>query len=207
MTTAQISAANLADWRQLAQALHARFRTGNFATGAAFVAAITDAAEAGNHHPEVTLTYPFVELRLLSHDVGGLTQRDVDLARQISAIAADRGIAADPAAVVQLELGLDTADYEKLGPFWADVLGHTLDDRDVMGDGTGAPNLWFQSTEPHETPRQRFHLDLWVAPETVRSRVDSAVAAGGTVTLSEESFTVVADPDGNKVCFCSIAGR
>ena len=45
-----------------------------------------------NHHPDVTLTYPWVGLRLWSHDAAGLTQRDIDLARRISEIAREQGV-------------------------------------------------------------------------------------------------------------------
>ena len=51
----EILDAGLDDWRLLAQALHARYRTGSFTTGLAFVTAITQAAEEANHHPDLTL--------------------------------------------------------------------------------------------------------------------------------------------------------
>jgi len=92
LTGQQILDARLDDWRKLAQALHARFLTRNFVTGLAFVTAVTEAAEEAGHHPDLTLTYPFVDARLLTHDVSAVTRRDVDLARRISEIARERGI-------------------------------------------------------------------------------------------------------------------
>src|SRR5436190_17912951 len=109
LSNQQVLDAGLDDWRKLAQALHARFRTGSFTAGLDLVTAITEAAERADHHPDVTLTYPLVDVRLMSHDVGAVTQRDVDLAREISAIARDKGVEADPAAPTLLELALDTA--------------------------------------------------------------------------------------------------
>ena len=94
LTSQQILEAGLEDWRKLAQALHARFLTGDFATGLGFVAAVAEAAEQANHHPDVTLTYPLVDVRLISHDVAQITRRDLDLARRISEIARERGIGA-----------------------------------------------------------------------------------------------------------------
>lgn len=88
LTTEQVAAAGLDGWRQVDDTLRARFATGNFATGLAFVNHIGAAAEARQHHPDLTLTYPEVEVSLSSHDVGGLTHRDIELAREISAIAA-----------------------------------------------------------------------------------------------------------------------
>lgn len=209
LTSQQIRDAELADWRKLALALHARFRTGDFTSGLRFVTALTELAERVNHHPDVTLTYPHVDLRLISHDVGAVTKRDVDLARQISELAREQGVAADPRAVTQLELALDTADLAAVGPFWAALLHG---DPDAASDGpdivdpTGQlPTLWFQSTEPHETPRQRFHVDLWVPHDVAEGRLAAAVAAGGRVVDDSRapSFVVVADPDGNRACVCT----
>ena len=79
-----------------------------------------------------------------------------------------------------------------------------------MSSATGdVPALWFQDTEDHEEPRQRFHLDVWVPPEQVQPRIDAALAAGGTLASDAEapSFWVLADPDGNKACLCTWQDR
>lgn len=211
LSTDQIRDAGLTDWRQLARGLHGRFRTGTYAAGLAFVAAVSEVAEEMNHHPDVTLTYPRVVLRLWSHDAGGITDRDITLARRVSDIAAARGIAAEPEEVAEVELALDTADAARVAPFWAAVLtgdaGH-VEGSDVVDPAGRVPLLWFQPTDPHETPRQRFHLDVWVPPEVARQRIDAAVAVGGAVVDDgPETFTVLADPDGNRVCVCVSEGR
>ena len=51
LTTRQILDAGLDDWRKLAQALHARFLTGDFVTGLRFVTAVAEAAEASQPPP------------------------------------------------------------------------------------------------------------------------------------------------------------
>lgn len=96
LTDAEILAADLPDWRLHGGALHARFLTGDFRAGLAFVAALGQAAEQVDHHPDVTLTYPSVALRLTSHDVGEVTRRDLDLAATIGQIARDQGLASEP---------------------------------------------------------------------------------------------------------------
>lgn len=199
--------AGLVDWRDLAQGLHARFATGDFAAGLRFVSAVGEAAEEAGHHPDVTLTYPRVDIALISHDVGAITDRDVDLARRISAIAADQGVEAGPAELVQVELALDTADRQAIGPFWAALLhGDTaaLHDGDVVGDDQ-VPLLWFQDTDAHETPRQRFHLDVWVPAEVAQQRIEAAISAGGRLVDDEAApaFTVLADAEGNRACVCT----
>jgi 4a-hydroxytetrahydrobiopterin dehydratase len=212
LTTTQILDAGLDDWRKLAQALHARFLTGDFVTGLGFVTAVTEAAEQANHHPDVTLTYPYVDLKLVSHDVGRLTRRDLDLARRISEIARERGIDAQPGAVTEIELALDTADLAAAGPFWAALLtgsADSVDGNDVVDPSGRVPLLWFQHTDAHETPRQRFHLDLWVPHDVAETRIAAAVAAGGQVVddTNAPSFVVLADPEGNRVCVCTFLER
>lgn len=212
LTVTEILDARLDDWRRLAQALHARFLTGDFATGLDLVTAVTESAERASHHPDVTLTYPFVDLKLVSHDVGRVTERDLDLARRISEIAREKGIAADPGAVTELELALDTADLAAVGPFWAALLtgsAGSLDGDDVVDPAGRVPLLWFQHTDAHETPRQRFHVDLWVPHDRAEERIAAAVAAGGRVVDDEQapSFVVLADPEGNKACVCTCLDR
>ena len=99
LTQDQIGAAQLADWRFISQALHTRFLTGDFATGLRLIDAIGQAAEAAGHHPDLDLRYPHVNVKVWTHDVHGVTQLDVSLAKQISEIAAGLGIAAEPTAV------------------------------------------------------------------------------------------------------------
>lgn len=212
LTTKQILDAGLDDWRLLAQGLHARFLTGDFVTGLRFVTAVTEAAERANHHPDVTLTYPFVDLRLISHDVSQVTQRDIDLARGISEIAREQGVRTEPSVVAEIELALDTADLAAVGPFWAALLTGSVDaleGDDVVDPHQRLPLLWFQQTDAHETPRQRFHVDLWVPHDVAEARIGAAVAAGGSVVDDRASpaFTVLADPDGNKACVCTCLDR
>lgn len=94
LTPAEITDAALEGWQQEGETLTARFATGDFATGLDLVNRIGAAAEKANHHPDLTLTYPEVTVTLSSHDVGGITSRDLDLARVISDHAATLGAAA-----------------------------------------------------------------------------------------------------------------
>jgi 4a-hydroxytetrahydrobiopterin dehydratase len=224
----QITDADLSDWRKLAQGLHARFVVANFAAGARFVSAIGEAGDSMRHHPRVTLGDGYVDLTLISddavyrddegteHTVEWVTQRDVDLARRVSEIAAEQAVRADPASITTIELALDTAHAARIAPMWAALLtgstgayGRGTIGDDVRDDTGRVPNLWFQDTDEHETPRQRFHLDVWVAPETADQRIAAAVAAGGTIVDDSQapSYTVIADQDGNKACVCTSLSR
>jgi len=212
LTGRQVLDAGLEDWRKLAQALHARFLTGDFVTGLTFVTAVAEAAEAAGHHPDVTLTYPSVDVKLVSHDVSQVTQRDIDLARRVSQIAREQEIGAEPSGVTEIELALDTADLAAVGPFWAALLtgrSDSLMGDDVVHPSGRVPLLWFQHTDAHETPRQRFHIDLWVPHDVAEERIAAAVAAGGHVVDDQNapSFVVLADPEGNKACVCTSLDR
>ena len=93
LTADQIADAGLTGWRQEGETLTARFATGDFATGLAFVQRIGLSAEAADHHPDILLTYPEVTVTLSSHDVGGITSRDVALAGTIGTHADELGVA------------------------------------------------------------------------------------------------------------------
>ena len=144
------------------------------------------------------------------HVVEWVTQKDVDLARRITEIAADQQLDADPASVSEIELGLDTARSATIAPVWAALLTGSADSQgrgtpsDEVRDATArVPNLWFGDADD-EAPRQRFHLEVYVAAEAAEQRVAAAVAAGGTVVDDSDapSVTVIADQDGNHGAVC-----
>ncbi len=58
---------------------------GDFKAALAFVNSVGDLAEQRNHHPDIDIRYNRVTLALVTHDSGGITQLDIDLARAISA--------------------------------------------------------------------------------------------------------------------------
>lgn len=216
----QITTANLPDWRKLGQGLHARFVIGDLRAGARFLTAISEAGDAEDHL-EARMGPQYVDLKLLSRDaiyrddagtehrVEWVTQHDVDLARRISEIAAQLSIAADPQSITTIELALDTANVATLAPVWSALLtgGSEAQGRGTIGDdvrdATGRmPILWFQESDPHPTPRQRFHIDVQVPYDAAERRIAAAVGAGAVVVDDSRApgTTVLADPEGNKAC-------
>ncbi len=83
----EISKADLSRWRRVGDTLQSTFQTGNFLSGLNFVNLIGEAAERRQHHPDIVLTYPQVRVELTTHDAAGITQLDVELAREIDSIA------------------------------------------------------------------------------------------------------------------------
>jgi 4a-hydroxytetrahydrobiopterin dehydratase len=211
LTGHEIAQAELAGWSFLHGGLQTRLLTKDFATGLRLVAGVGAAAEEANHHPDLDLRYPHLDIRLTTHDAGGVTDRDVALARAISEMAANEGVVAAPRAAKLVEVALDTPDVEAVLPFWRAV----LDMRELRGPGYGPelrddvlPNLWFQGSGSEE-PRQRFHFDLWVSPEVVEARIAAAITAGGVLVSDADApaFWVLADADGNRVCLCTWQDR
>ncbi|WP_199547096.1 VOC family protein [Streptomyces sp. N35] len=208
----------LGDWRRLAQPLAARYVTeGKDPTVAAsFVSAVAQvSATAGHPVPEIRLGHGCVDLFLYTVDPAGgrwITAKDLELARLITGLAAKFLLRAAPADLTQVELALDAADHTAAGPFWAALLtgdaANTSHDS-VFDPLNRLPAMWFQQTSPHEPPRQRWHLDVWLAPEVVEKRIAAALAAGGTLVDDSEapSYTVLADPEGNKACVSCATGR
>lgn len=212
LTRSQVRELQPEGWEVMLGAIEALYATGGFAKGLAFVNRVGEAAEAANHHPDLTLTYPAVHVKLSSHDVGGVTDRDIALATTITQIAAELGIAATPDKLSRIEIGLDAHDRPRVGPFWAAVLGYELDQPDGIDivDPQGRQvTFWLQQSDAHEEPRQRFHVDVTVPPDQAQARIDAALAAGGTLVTDEHApaFIVLADPEGNKACVCTSLGR
>ena len=140
-----------------------------------------------------------------------MTQQDIDLARRITEVAADHRLAADPASVSEIELGLDTARSATIAPVWAALLTGSAESQgrgspsDEVRDATGrVPNLWFGDADEPASPGQRFHVEVYVAPEVAEQRITAAVAAGGTVVDDSDApaLTVIADQDGNRGVVC-----
>jgi 4a-hydroxytetrahydrobiopterin dehydratase len=94
----EVAEAGLVDWSLRPDGLHTRLVANDFATGLRLVQQIGAAAEAADHHPDLDLRYAYVDERLMSHDVGAVTDRDVRLARTISELAAAEGVPATPDA-------------------------------------------------------------------------------------------------------------
>jgi 4a-hydroxytetrahydrobiopterin dehydratase len=84
----QTALGGLPAWSYGEGALSKRFSFTTFPAGIAFVNRVAEVAEQVGHHPDITITYSTITLRLSTHDAGGVTEKDLDLARRIDAVSA-----------------------------------------------------------------------------------------------------------------------
>ncbi len=77
-------------WTRTDDQLTRTYQFPDFPTAIRFVDAIAVAAESAWHHPDIDIRWNKVELKLTTHDEGGLTEKDFDLAIQFDRIAEQR---------------------------------------------------------------------------------------------------------------------
>jgi 4a-hydroxytetrahydrobiopterin dehydratase len=76
----------LPGWRQEGQLILKKFSLPSFPAALVFVNAVGHLAEALNHHPDIHIQWRHVTISVSTHDAGGLTQKDFDLARLIEGL-------------------------------------------------------------------------------------------------------------------------
>lgn len=191
------------DWRVLYAGAHAYYRLASFAEGAGFVAAIADVGEAVGQFPDVDLRPEGVTVRTCSGEYGALSERDVELARGISAAARTLHLESDPSEVQAVAIAVAQDAGSDVGPFWAAALGYrSLGPReDVVDRHRRNSNVSFQTLRPPKPGRGRMHIDVSVPADQAEGRVAAALAAGGR--LADESHApqwwTLASPDNHGV--------
>ena len=189
------------DWRVVRNDACAHFRTGSFATGVAFVDAIGRLADAADHHPDVDLRSDGVTVRLRTES-GGLDEREVGLAQQISAAANELGVPVDPTSLQIVQIAIDALVIPDVMPFWRAVLGYReVGDEDLIDPLFQGPPVWFQQMDAPRPQRNRIHIDVYVPQDQAETRVAAALAAGGHVVSDEHApgWWTMADAEGNEV--------
>jgi 4a-hydroxytetrahydrobiopterin dehydratase len=144
----------------------------------------------------------------------GMSQRDVDLARQISSVAREHGASADPSAVQSLLIIPGAPVVADVMPFWRAVLGYQpradSPDEDLVDPvGRGAA-FWFESmAEPRSDGGGAIHVAVWVPHEQGEARVAAALAAGGRMVRDDfaPAWWTLADAAGNEVDVATTMSR
>ena len=203
------------DWRVVGDGACTYFRTGSFVAGDRLVHAISELAGVEDHHPDVDLRFGGVTVRLITitHDYYGLSERDVELARQISAVARELGVPADPSPVQSVQVTIDALVSPEVMPFWRAVLGYEYrgdtPDEDLIDPRGRGPSFWFQRMDAPRPQRNRVHIDIWVPYEQAEARVAAAIAAGGHLVSDEHepAWWTLADAEGNEADVATLMGR
>jgi 4a-hydroxytetrahydrobiopterin dehydratase len=209
-----LEADGIEDWRVLGEGACAHFRTGSFAAGVRLVQAIGELAGTDGH-PDVDVRPDGVTVRLLTmtDDYYGLSERDLELARRISAVARELGVPADPAVTQTVQVTIDALVPADVMPFWRAVLDYEYrsdnPEEDLVDPRGRGPSLWFQQMDAPRPQRNRIHIDVWVPHDQAEARIAAAIAAGGHLVRDAEAPAgwVLADAEGNEVCVATPISR
>jgi 4a-hydroxytetrahydrobiopterin dehydratase len=155
-----------------------------------------------------------VRLITLTEDYFGMSQRDVELARQISALAREQGLSADPSAVQNLLVIPGAPVIAEVMPFWRAILGYEprgdSPDEDLVDPRSRGPAFWLeQMNEPRPDGGGAIHVSIWVPYELAEARVAAALAAGGRMVRDEfaPAWWTLADAAGNEADISTIMSR
>src|SRR6185369_12409921 len=178
----------------------AHFRTGSFGVGAALVQAISDLPSAAGHQVDVDLRGDGVTVRIFTDYPGGLSDKDVQVARDISAAARNLDLTADPSAVHHVQVAIDALAIPAVRPFWRAVLGYDeFDDADLLDPHRSWPTFWFQQMDAERPQRGRIHIDIYVPRDPVEARIAAGLAAGGHMVRDNgPNWWTLADAEGNE---------
>jgi 4a-hydroxytetrahydrobiopterin dehydratase len=209
--------AGLEEWRVLLRAAEATFVATTMTEATRFVSAVTHRCESIGHLPDLDLRPDGrVFVRLVSYDQRGLSDRDVEVARVISAIAATHELRSDTTRLMRLEIAIDAIDIDAVLPFWRAVLGY-VDEPTSAGSQVNAlidpsrigPAVWFQQMDSPRRQRNRIHLDVTVPHDEADARIAVSLAAGGTMVsdAAARAFWVLADVEGNEACITTWQDR
>lgn len=193
------------DWVVLHGGATAVFRTGSLGDAAQLAAAIAATPEIEGSGVVLTLADSKLTVRL-SRDLWQLEARHIELARAVSSVARARGATADRGSVQEVQLAIAAKrDAIDVG-FWRAVLGYLPMAEDNAIDPLGhGSTVWMQELDDAKLLRHAMHIDVSVAREHVRARLEAAIAAGGRIVdeSNAPSHWTLADRSGNRVCICA----
>jgi 4a-hydroxytetrahydrobiopterin dehydratase len=197
-------------WRLILGELRTEVRTGSLAL-AADVAGRVATVVGAEGHLRLDVRADRVLLSLQTATAAWVTERDVELARNISTVVDETrletvsGVGLDgrvgPDADIDgdgsggggertvqvIEIGIDALDAAAIRSFWRAVLGY-VDEPGRFGPWDGlvdplgqGPAVWFQRMDAPRPQRNRIHFDVSVPHDEAASRIGAALAAGGTL--------------------------
>jgi 4a-hydroxytetrahydrobiopterin dehydratase len=77
---------SLPEWKREGKEIVRHYQFPDFAAALVFVNQVAEKAETAGHHPDIDIRYNKVRLALVSHDKGGLTERDMKMAQALNSL-------------------------------------------------------------------------------------------------------------------------
>ncbi len=204
------------DWRVIGDGACVFFRTGSFSEGARLVQAISQLPGVEDHRPDVDVRRDGVTVRLITYtdDYYGMSRRDIELARQISAAARGLGLSGETSALQSLLVIPGATVTAEVMPFWRAILGYEprrdSPKEDLVDPHGRWPGFWFERMDqPRPDGGGAIHVAIWVPYEQAKSRIAAALAAGGRMVRDEfaPAWWTLADAAGNEADIATTMGR
>jgi 4a-hydroxytetrahydrobiopterin dehydratase len=200
-----LAAEGVDDWVVVHGGATAVFRVGSLSEAASLAEAIAKAPGIAGAGVLLTLADTRVTVRL-SRDLWNLESQHVQCARTVSAVAREHGAVADRTGVQEVQVAIAAKrDAIDVG-FWRAVLGYIpmADDNAVDPLGHGS-TIWMQELDQAKSLQHAMHIDVSVAREHVKARLEAAVAAGGRIVDASHApaHWTLADRAGSRVCICA----
>lgn len=197
-----LSAEGIEDWVVLHGGPTAVFQTSDIRHAAKLAGAIAELPGMAGDRTHMSIVAKRLTVRL-TREIWNIEASHIELAREISRVAAAHSAAADTSQVQEVQIAIAAKPDAIDLPFWRAVLGYDpmLDDNAVDPLGNGS-TVWMQDLDAEKPLKHAMHIDVSVAREHIEARLADAVAAGGVIVDESHapSWWILADRSGNKVC-------
>ncbi len=199
-----LAAEGVEDWVVLHGGATAAFRVASLSEAARLAEAIARLPGLAGTGVLLTLAESCLTVRL-TRDIWDLEVHHIQLARAISTAAREHGAVPDRSVVQEVQVAIAAKREDMNAGFWRAVLGYepAADDNAVDPLGHGS-TVWLQELNADRPLRHAMHIDVSVAREHVRARLEAALAAGGRIVDDSHApaHWTLSDQAGNRVCIC-----
>jgi 4a-hydroxytetrahydrobiopterin dehydratase len=188
-----------AGWHVLYGGAQTVFPTDSFATGVEFVNRIAAVTTEVGREPDIDLRPEAVVVRTAASPGGRLDGADIELARRVSAIASELGLAPDPSKLHTIQIAIAEAEGVETRDFWIAALGYESVGGLIVDPLRRGPRMWFD--EIRDSSRGRTHIDVAVPSDQASARVAAVLVAGGRLAddSHQPEWWTMASPDNHGI--------
>ncbi len=203
------------DWRVTSEGACAFYHTSSFVESARLLAEVGKLPGIEKRPPDIDLRRDGVTFRLktITDNFYGITDRDLELAREISGVARGMGLAAETGRVQSILVIPGATDTAAIMPFWEAALGYQRradsPTEDLVDPRRRGPDFYFESMmEPRGDGGGTIHVSVWVPYDQCEARIAAALDAGGRLVSDDSAprWWTLADAAGNEVCVATSPG-